>query len=1377
MYYLCWEEQDIPGCSVGSNLTSIWSRKITIRAKEDFLGGNAVLCDGIDELENYVFVDGDPEKSSSADRDTPDEVGNGDYSKGFPRVSVNVTPPQEDVELEQTIYMGETMDKKEIATMLIQAGKAKAEKEAVYYWEYVTRFVNYFNWLIDNGDLKKPSPEDDNTITLEKGKPVPVDEKYSIIKTLHLMNRSGNYIPSRDEDKLVEGSMKIISNRILGMMESTDPTKKLTVENLSELLVDPSTIMGDKGNHDDTVAGNTENYLYIPYIYLPDNPNPGAQTNSTGTGTHKRDVIGYLYFHVTEQYEGDEIVYPQFPVGATTDTLTRKAGLTVSFAVRDADKRADWNNNQAIQEKDGNGKLVYGRDTDYKPAPGTATVEANRIIINGSLTTFIVSGEIQLQVNIQEDQMGDMKEGADFHYEAMLYREYNIAAADEVDAETGIATVAARAATRTDLVGTLAIDGTIMRNQFYYTATFSATEGYGYVEEYGLPLGTYTLVENEGKRKVPDASKGYKYGGIRTVSVADADGRYNNELFEKGTGLSNPGLYPATIVDGSISFILGDPSLGDEGYLGALYGLAEVVMEPVGDLVISKTVKSADGCPEHHKNKDFTFTVTLTASAPTENPDDGGDEDIPAPVDDENSEPGDEPADPKQVNGTFVGVKDGKDGKKNVDVEFKNGVATVTLKDGETITIEDLPADYSYTVVEQSDDGYITVPKDGAEGTIAQRGTTDAAKAEFTNLAVHTLTVHKDVRGNQGDKTKVWNFTVTMTLPSYADAKDYDLSGWKMVGDEYVRTFTLTDNQNEVFAGLPCGAEYTVVEAEANQDGYGTSMADTGNNKLLGNATVTFTNTKPKTDVTITKEVISTRDEDKQTPFKFTIKVELPADAVPSGDGYDCVIGGATGKKLVLTGTNPYTGTIDGKDSFDLKDGESIVISSLPVGTKVTVTEESNSDFATTYDPATRYVTIIADDATVPITVTNTRIKYDLTLSKTVVGDNTSEREEFEFTITLTDSENKPVNGTFTFEGTVVEPKDTNEITFTDGEATVKLKHGQSITIKDLPEGANYQILEAANANYTTKVNGATPATDRTASGKLTTDTEVKYENTLIYYDLTLSKTINADGDDLDENAEFEFTIQLTDRNDKPVSGEFTFTGEAVAPTDGKLTFVNGSATVKLKHDQSITIKDLPSGTKYSIVETNAPGYRATVTGNNASGTLAGDVEVAYENTPIKYFDLALSKTVSGNMGSRTEVFEFTITLTNGTDPVNGEFEIEGTPTEPADGKITFGADGKATVKLTHGQSVTIKNLPDGTAYTITESAATGYTTKVNGEVSSTRSISAGLNGKNATVEFENTRTGIVPTGVGLEIGWLAGLMLIGCGGMAGIVRRRRRLR
>ncbi|MCH5191432.1 MAG: hypothetical protein J1F23_04640 [Oscillospiraceae bacterium] len=133
------------------------------------------------------------------------------------------------------------------------------------------------------------------------------------------------------------------------------------------------------------------------------------------------------------------------------------------------------------------------------------------------------------------------------------------------------------------------------------------------------------------------------------------------------------------------------------------------------------------------------------------------------------------------------------------------------------------------------------------------------------------------------------------------------------------------------------------------------------------------------------------------------------------------------------------------------------------------------------------------DEGTNSFEFVNTYETRDLTLSKNVTGSMGDKTKLFEFIITLTDGDGNPVSGTYTLVKDGVESK----ITFKNGKATVWLSHEESITVKDLPYGVHYEIVENDETYETkSKINNKMK-NGKTAEGDLIDDTAVAFTNNL----------------------------------------------------------------------------------------------------------------------------------------------------------------------------------------------------------------------------------------------------------------------------------------
>lgn len=182
-------------------------------------------------------------------------------------------------------------------------------------------------------------------------------------------------------------------------------------------------------------------------------------------------------------------------------------------------------------------------------------------------------------------------------------------------------------------------------------------------------------------------------------------------------------------------------------------------------------------------------------------------------------------------------------------------------------------------------------------------------------------------------------------------------------------------------------------------------------------------------------------------------------------------------------------------------------------------------------------------------------------------------------------------------------------------------------------------------------------------------------------------------------------------------SNTITWTLEGVEPgVGGTVSFVgvvNESAVLESEIDNQATIQVGENG---PVIKTN------TVPGTVNKG------------------DLVISKTIelAADQGTQIDTnkeFEFTVELADASgNPLNGTYNLDHSD-DTQDGTVAFD-QGRAAVTLKHSESATIKGLPEGATYTVTEADTAGYTPD---EASKTGTIPAGDD--NASVEFTNTYT------------------------------------
>lgn len=146
---------------------------------------------------------------------------------------------------------------------------------------------------------------------------------------------------------------------------------------------------------------------------------------------------------------------------------------------------------------------------------------------------------------------------------------------------------------------------------------------------------------------------------------------------------------------------------------------------------------------------------------------------------------------------------------------------------------------------------------------------------------------------------------------------------------------------------------------------------------------------------------------------------------------------------------------------------------------------------------------------------------------------------------------------------------------------------------------------------------------------------------------------------------------------------------------------------------------------------------------------------------------LKVSKTVTGNLGDKDKYFEFKVTLTGETGKTYGEtYTVTGGSNTANPAIIKIGEE--TTFLLKHDETITIANLPYGVTYTVTETAADGYTTTKTGDTGS-------INAAEKTAAFTNNKGGTIDMGVMLDsMPYVLVLAVVGAAVIALIAKKRR---
>ena len=478
-------------------------------------------------------------------------------------------------------------------------------------------------------------------------------------------------------------------------------------------------------------------------------------------------------------------------------------------------------------------------------------------------------------------------------------------------------------------------------------------------------------------------------------------------------------------------------------------------------------------------------------------------------------------------------------------------------------------------------------------------------------------------------------------------------------------------------------------------------------------------------------------------------------------------------------------------------------VQNYSVESKYTVTGAAQQEDTGTQ---TQQFTIPArQNATVTFTNTYTPTTTDVTVTKTFVGLTQDQANQVWDNIHFS-----VVSGDMA----IVPPIEKDE------DVTVK---GDSITatatITELDIGKDYTITET-NADLENYTRTTTATVNGTGSAEAATITGLKAGDTVAFTNnytpttgsLTIKKKVDGlTGSANANNTEFKFTITGPGTMFKEGETSKTFDAVDAAGTPvADVTFSKdgdaATATVTITGEGSLKINGLPLG-PYTVQETSAPDigdFYCDLPDEPVSKTISNatktelDQTATITNTYKPYKTLTIEKTVTGEMGTATDEFDFAVAKTNGTLTAGDVTVVPNTGVDES--SIKF-ADSKITFKLKNGGQVTLGHLKDTDVVTITETdPGNGYKLKAvvtplikndedepvftanpkNVVTATLTNLPQDASDDLGTVTFTNERKAVAPTGLesdhnapfALMVGaaFLAGAALLG-----NVVLRRRR--
>lgn len=710
------------------------------------------------------------------------------------------------------------------------------------------------------------------------------------------------------------------------------------------------------------------------------------------------------------------------------------------------------------------------------------------------------------------------------------------------------------------------------------------------------------------------------------------------------------------------------------------------------------------------------------------------------------------------------------------------GTVSITMgADGQPVSasITNIPAHTSYEIVERdyTDDGYTTQTPQNAFGIIDV--VNEAGREEamtFTNTRESgTLALSKALKGNATDGEKEFTFRVKLENARFdkatqrdaydvvireANKADVQTTVARDANGEYV--LTLKGGQTATLLDVLYGTTATVAEDDYTAEGYEAVSTQTAAvNGQTPDAAAAFTNERNVGVLSVTKNAVGNAvkfEKNGRAVFSFSATLTY-------ADWIDLT---QTNNLPTVDGKTPKNMTVDAKNhtvtlSLSIPVTEAARVGSLTVenilkGTRYAVREvfDAQDGYYLTVSTQNGRVNgsevtgTIADALTGDAVFTNTRNVGALEITKKLEGTGYNDRvavsnavrTSFGFTVRLWREDGVRLTGdnrpTLNGKALTLETRTENGFTYDEAHVTVDMADGaaatgeeRGVTIGNILMDTHYTVIEDENGYQTEGY-----VVRQGEQGGVMTDAgdTLRFVNTRDTGSLEIVK--NLDGRTAEFGREFEFTVTLSRNDNIALAGTYlTQSGRTVAFEDNAAGGV--TARVRVAGGGSLTILGIPSGTSYTVSEADYTADRYTTTSTGAVGVVEkAAVRATFLNTRANpgYGALTVTKTVEAIGGAEIPdtqfVFDIALTLEDGEDFTG---TLRTTRTSGETGRLYFNG-GAASIRLSHGESVTLSGIPLGTSYTVTERAAQDM------RVSSTGSEGA-IKGTGHMAAFVNTMT------------------------------------
>ncbi len=469
--------------------------------------------------------------------------------------------------------------------------------------------------------------------------------------------------------------------------------------------------------------------------------------------------------------------------------------------------------------------------------------------------------------------------------------------------------------------------------EYYYAATVYCGGDFPQVKTVYKKLSEESinaaLYGDGGKWYVPKGSVNVMLDGYTVYKSSNP----TNTLQDKvGNGLSSVPFVDIKghgVNDPTHNYVVG-ATLGNNG---------RITVTPVSGLKISKTVEGVQGGTD-----EFVFTISST----------------------------------RESYGSYAATKTDANGiQTSTTVRFTRGIATVSLKNGESIVITGISAGNTYVITENATDEYVLKSVNGntsATNAIVTAASGKIVEANFVNAVIEkgNLTVSKVVNHNLGEDyelTHDQSFTINITLTgsnvanktfSIRHSGNQAMASLTTDSQGKFPAITLKDGEMVSIINIPVGVVATVAESnvpngfavsylENNVSGDGVIAISKGENNV--NVVNRYT-VEGEEEVVIngTKELIG--KDLKDGDFTFELKDKSDGTIISTKN---------EGKlfSFVLVYTKDDAGKVFEYELYEVNDGAERVEYDTSVYTvKVTVNDDGNGGIITEY-------VIMKDDAEV----------------------------------------------------------------------------------------------------------------------------------------------------------------------------------------------------------------------------------------------------------------------------------------------------------------------------------------------------------------------------------------------------------------------------